>query len=181
MASRRDKVLADLLAIYTKYDASEIEDALNALRTGEAFRGIDQLGAEVTKAAPEDIAHLRAHLLKHGKRKRSRTPRDRLRDLISELLSSENSNDREVGQMLQAAQNREVLFPSPLLQRFIAATGLPIPRGKDRTDALILLGQHLPKLPSEAIALALEMAKEARTEESSLQRWTDIIVQKNRT
>jgi hypothetical protein len=80
-----------------------------------------------------------------------------------------------------AASNRELLVSTSVLQKLFLTIGLPVTEHKDRLSMIYTLGKHLLKLRPEEIEPILHLSRDTGRQESSLQRWTDIIVQKDRS
>jgi hypothetical protein len=179
MTSRQKKILLELLAIYRKYDASEIRSVLESLRTGEVFRDFESLSSEFGSIFRQNLERLRPPRSELKKQSRP-SSRATLAKMISDLLSSENPAHRELGEVLRSAQEQKILYPSAVLRSFLSNIGLAAPKQKDRTQTLTWLGQYLSNMRSEDVQSILRAAKDSANQESSLQRWTDIIVQKNR-
>lgn len=170
--SNQKRIISELLSIYSKYSREEIEDAIDAIHTGKAFESIEQLALEFVRKAPK-----RDPLTSHRKRTRT-SPTIALAKLISDLSASEIPHHRDVSTMLQAATHREILPTNAAIQKLASHIGYSTAKKTDRTTALLRLGQYLSQLDSESVSSILSLANDTRNRDSSLQRWTDIIVQR---
>jgi hypothetical protein len=177
MRSRQEKIIGDLLALFAKYDSAEIESAVQSLRTGEALRLVAELATEFAKLPRDTPADTRSRTPAN----RARTARDFLNHSIAEFLTSDNAVHRELGEVLEAARDGKILRSSAVMHNFIVSVGLHIPLKKDRASTLNALGKHISELSDEEIAKILPLAKDTGRQESSLQRWSDIIVHKKKS
>ena len=136
MRSRREKILIDLLNIYLKYDADEIAAALQSLQSGEAFRVLVELGHEASKLRRRDPDNSPSRRTLPPRKHASRNGRAPLDELISTLLASENNQHQEIGAVLKAAADREILSSTSLLQKLFLTIGLPVSEHRDRLSMI---------------------------------------------
>lgn len=166
------KIISELLAIYSRYSREEIEDAIDAIHTGKAFEPIEQLALEFVRKAPN------RDLLTTRREKARTSPAIALAKLISDLSASQIPHHRDVSTMLQAATRREVLPSNAAIQKLASHVGFSTAKKTDRATALLRLGRYLSQLDSESVSSILSLANDTRNRDSSLQRWTDIIVRR---
>jgi hypothetical protein len=182
MRSRQEKIVVDLLNIFLKYDANEIAEALQLLQSGEAFHQFVELGRETSKLSGNELpASLKRRVSLPSRKRNNRSKRALLDEFIATLFSSENRLHKEIAAVLKAASKRETLASTSVLQKLFLSIGLPVSEHSDRLSMIYTLGKHLVKLQPEEIESIIQLSRDASKQESSLQRWTDIIVQKGRS
>jgi hypothetical protein len=179
MPSQREKILTDLLNIYLKYSADDIAAALGSLQSGEAFSQFVELGRKASGLPESHLEKSRNRRALPPRKHVVRSRRALLDEFIATLLSSENKQHQEIASVLRSAIDREILNSTSMLQKLFHTIGIPVDRHKDRLAMVHILGDHLLKLQPEEIASIIQLAKDTGKQESSLQRWTDIIVHKS--
>jgi hypothetical protein len=180
MQSRQKKILSDLLNIYLKHDADEITAAFESLKSGDAFRRFVELGREASKLPGSDLGKSLNKRASSANKRVHPSKRASLDEFISTLLASNEKEHREIAATLKAARDRTILSSTSMLEKLFLTIGLPVPNRADRFSLIHTLGEHLLKLEPDKIEPILQLAKETGKKESSLQRWTNIIVQKGK-
>jgi hypothetical protein len=175
----RFEVIRDVVKLYARYGASDIADALNAIRSGDAFSNLINVIEEVAPQRSKAVAKGGARSSGAQKPKRvslsSKEPLDRLIDMISQ---SNEPEYRRLANVLGAARKGEILPSSVEVRRLMTTLGIPIRASKDRLSLLRDVGEHLAKLAPADLTPLLRKIEQAMRQDSSLQGWTNIILRR---
>jgi hypothetical protein len=179
MRSRNSTLIKELLSLYVKYGADAFEAAARELREGN-----------VTETIAETAEHLRevARRAKVGKPESSRTtypPRKSKQELLAEQIANVrntgNKSDFEIPGLVQNIIDRQILKTPGSLREYMAFIGVPMAeRHGDRYDSAKRILEFLKTLPEHELGGRIRAIEHVRGEESSLQKWTNIIVKPER-
>jgi hypothetical protein len=168
-------IIKDLLALYQKYSAEEIEEAVRSLRSGDALREFSDLTLDIIKRTRLASADRPPRAISSKKKSR----RDYFAELITEIESKSDPALTDLVELLKSASRGTVLNDGRSLRQFCAR--LNIPEGGKKADRFASLRQItealLAKPPGERADL-IELAKRLESKPSSLQGWSDLIVKK---
>ncbi|MGY4364966.1 hypothetical protein ACVW1A_001031 [Bradyrhizobium sp. LB1.3] len=177
MKSPRDQrsIIRDILTLYQRYGADEIEQAVQSLKNGDALREISDLTMNVVRRA-ERVSANRPPRATTSKKK---SKREYLSDLIAEIESKSDSTQADVVELLRAASKGAMLNDGRSLRQFSARLGISEgPKKVDRFTTLKQVGEALLTKAPEERADLIEFAKSLESRPSSLQGWSDLIVKK---
>jgi hypothetical protein len=177
MTSAKEQIVRDIVRIYAKYEASEIADALQALRSGEALSGFVDAVEEVSrrKAAGKERS------IRSGQQKKASVPssKEPLDQLIQTLRQSKGIEYRRLADFLSAARQGRILPSSVDIKRLMSILKVPTPASRDRLSLLRILAEYLAQLSTSELNLILNDIENTPNENSSLQGWANIILRKD--
>jgi hypothetical protein len=171
----RRSVIKDLLALYQRYSAEEIEQAVDSLKSGEALREFTDLTLDVIRRTERASANRPPRAISSKKKSR----RDYFEELIAEIESKSDPTLTDLVELLKSASKGVVLNDGRSLRQLGAR--LNIPEGGKKTDrfaSLKQIGEALLAKPPEERADLVELARRLESRPSSLQGWSDLIVKK---
>jgi formate dehydrogenase maturation protein FdhE len=177
MKSPKDQrsIIKDILALYQRYGADEIERAVQSLKNGDALREISDLTVNVVRRADQ----VSPNRLSRAATSRKKSKRDYLSDLIAEIESKSDPTQSDVVELLRAASKGEMLNDGRSLRHFSARLGISESAKKvDRFTMLKQVGEALLTKAPEERAYLIGFAKSLEGRPSSLQGWSDLIVKK---
>ena len=183
MQSSRERLIRELVSIYQRYTSAEIDEAFQALRSGEAFASFSNAALSVPK---DDQRRARSTVgVRPGRGIENRIRRgekrgagEQLDQTIVALRELGGASERMVSDLLEAAREGKILRTSASVFQFLTRLGVAISERQDRLSMLRMLGKHLLAVPVDQLESLVKVAEETENKSSSLQKWADIIVRK---
>jgi len=163
------------LALYQRYGAEEIEQAVESLKNGDALQEFNDLALDVVKRAERVSANRPPRAIASKKKSR----RDYLSELIADIESKSDPTLMGLVELLKDASRGMVLSDGRSLRQLRARLNMPEAVKKaDRFASLREIGEALITRPTEERADLIELARRLEGRPSSLQGWSDLIVKK---
>lgn len=178
MRSRNSTLIRELLSLYVKYGPGAFEAAARELREGNVTEAIAEAAERLEDAT-------RRPKVGRTEKEHSQSVRRSKHELLSEYISyvrrTGHSADIEITDLITKIVDRSILRTPTALREYMASIGVPIGgRNGDRYDEARRILEFLKTLPEHELRGRIEAAAQIGEEESSLQRWTNIIVKPNR-
>jgi hypothetical protein len=183
MTTKAEKLAWELVALTERYSPKDFEKATELLLSGQLF-------AQTTEAALSARQALAASTRKDSKAKDSGNPKrnkgtqikaERLEPTqleLDEILREVAEPERErLDAFALRFLNRDILRTGLSARAFAEQVGIDLPlKLPSRASLLKLLLQELSRLPKDSRDNWLAEAERSGSGESSLQRWSDLIV-----
>lgn len=171
MKRRSDQLISELLSLCVKYSASDFQQAIGSIESGEATF----LLLRLARSAAEATNNVSTQRKKRGRPSAKLTPKEQLKAYIASLRVTPDDNDRLLADFLTAISERTLLKNAAILRNYAAHLGVAIGTKLDRSLIARRVGEKLLENPS-SLKKQIALASELGGASSSLQAWSDVIV-----
>jgi hypothetical protein len=176
MRAQSAALVKELLFLYAKYGPEAFQAAARELRGGRPADLIAEAVENLPEAAGRDGAR-RTYAGRSGTPKKSK--HDLAEDYVYRLRNSALPIERKIANFLAKILDREMLKTSVSLRDYMSFIGMPVvDHISDRYNAVRRIGDHLLSLPENQVEDQIDAAGDIKENDSSLQRWTNIIVKR---
>jgi hypothetical protein len=177
-AKRSDRLVREMLNLYSKYGRSEFEKAIRMLESGESIGMLLRLmrTAEVTAASANSISGT----ARRSVTKKKKSSREGLAEFLSDLSNRRTDDPDALAQFVSDIAERKLLPSAALLREYYRRLGFSTDSKMDRAVLAKKIGQMLLDQSPEVRRNHMEVAVKMGTEKSSLQAWSDVIVKQDR-
>lgn len=179
MTTKAEKLARELIALSERYSERDFDRATELLLSGELFAKAVRTARqtrEATKAAKRRLAARNRLTAKPADASEVPVQLD-----LDDLLQGLGEGDREqLALFAKRFQNREVLENGSATRMFAERLGLELPKSLPARPALLkVLLRELRLFPEDVRSGLLKEADRLGNSESSLQRWSDLIVRRD--
>lgn len=185
MTTNAEKLARELIALSERYSDRDFERAAELLLTGKLFSqalGTARHARAVAKSAPHKSpsrdGRLSARPTNAGTGRRADAQPAQL-DLDALLGDADNDDRSELAAFATRMQSREILPSGPSVRAFAQQMGMELPKSIPPRPALVkTLIRRLREMPKDVRSKLIGELDQVGTGESSLKRWSDLIVRR---
>jgi hypothetical protein len=179
--SRADQLLRDLFTLYSRYGAVEFDEAIRSLESGHYTNTLLRT-LKATKAAKTTKAGLsnprKSAIVSNVKPKKR--PMEYLSEFVSNLSNTERDGAARVADLVIGIVERSILPNASILREYARRLDIPADSKVDRPTIARKIGEAILSQSPEARATNIELASKMSSQGSSLQAWSDIIVNRGK-
>jgi hypothetical protein len=174
--SRSDQLLRDLLSLYSKYGAASFEEAIRSLESG-AYTNTLLRTLRATRAARISRNKKPPVVVPITRKKR---PKEYLSEFMSNLSKTETTDSVMVASLVTGIVERTILPNASILREYARRLGLPVDGKMDRPTVARKIGEVILSQSPNTRMANIGLASKMGSQGSSLQAWSDIIVNRGK-
>jgi len=175
MRTRESALIRELLSLYLKYGPDTFEETGRLLREENPAEIIAKTLESLTLVTPRSkAAGLKRRNNIAGAKK---SKYELFTEELDQLSKTSTESQKRAIEFVEEILDRRILKSPNALRQYMAYIGVSVTdRPIDRYDSIKQILEYLMSLPDRETRQKISAITQMRDEESSLQRWADIIV-----